>query len=139
MGLTGKVTPYKKGFAPFPTELYHAPFPGGYRGCDIEEAIAGLEELFRSDIDPGRVAAFIIEPVQGEGGFNPVPAEFMQALRKIADEHGILLICDEIQTGFARTGKMFATEYAGIIPDMMTLAKVWQVVSRCLRLLVVPM
>ncbi|WP_419799365.1 MAG: 4-aminobutyrate--2-oxoglutarate transaminase [Terasakiella sp.] len=123
MGLTGKVTPYKKGFAPFPTELYHAPFPGGYRGCDIEEAIAGLEELFRSDIDPGRVAAFIIEPVQGEGGFNPVPAEFMQALRKIADEHGILLICDEIQTGFARTGKMFATEYAGIIPDMMTLAK----------------
>lgn len=123
MGLTGKVMPYKKGFAPFPTEIYHAPFPGAYRGCSVEEALNGLQELFRSDIDPSRVAAFIIEPVQGEGGFNPTPPAFMQALRQIADDNGILLICDEIQTGFARTGKMFATEHSEIIPDLMTLAK----------------
>jgi len=123
MGLTGKVMPYKKGFAPFPSELYHVPFPGEYRGCDIDESLAALDELFRTDVDPSRVAAFIIEPVQGEGGFNPTPPALLQALRKIADEHGILLICDEIQTGFARTGKMFATEHAEIVPDMMTLAK----------------
>lgn len=123
MGLTGKVMPYKKGFAPFPSELYHVPFPGGYRGCEIDESLAALDDLFRSEVDPSRVAALIIEPVQGEGGFNPTPPAFMQALRKICDEHGILLICDEIQTGFARTGKMFATEHADVIPDMMTLAK----------------
>lgn len=123
MGLTGKVMPYKKGFAPFPSELYHVPFPGGYRGCEINESLEALEELFRTDVDPSRVAAFIIEPVQGEGGFNPTPPAFMQALRKIADEHGILLICDEIQTGFARTGKMFATEHSDVVPDLMTLAK----------------
>lgn len=123
MALTGKVMPYKAGFGPFPGEIYHAPFPNAYRGVSVEESLSGLDTLFKTEIDPNRVAAMIVEPVQGEGGFNIAPAEWLQALRKICDDNGIVLIIDEIQTGFARTGKTFAIEHAGIEPDMMTMAK----------------
>lgn len=123
MGLTGKVKPYKAGFGPFPADIFHAPYPNGYHGVTVEESLAALDDLFLCDIEPDRVAAIIIEPVQGEGGFYAAPADFMQALRKRCDDHGILLIADEIQTGFARTGRMFATEYAGVEPDLMTMAK----------------
>ena len=123
MGLTGKVVPYKKGFGPFTPEIYHAPFPAEYLGVSADASLEALDQLFKNDIQPDRVAAIIIEPVQGEGGFYPVPDGFLQSLREMCDKQGILLIIDEIQTGFARTGRMFATEYAGIEPDIMTLAK----------------
>lgn len=123
MALTGKVVPYKVGFGPFPPDVFHAPFPNEYLGYGEDQALAALDGIFASDIDPARVAAMIIEPVQGEGGFNIASPRFIQALRQKCDQHGILLIMDEIQTGFARTGRMFATEYAGIEPDMITLAK----------------
>jgi 4-aminobutyrate aminotransferase/(S)-3-amino-2-methylpropionate transaminase len=123
MGLTGKVVPYKKGFGPFTPEIYHVPFPAEYLGISAEDSLAALDQLFKSDIQADRVAAIIIEPVQGEGGFYPVPEGFLGKLRKLCDMHGILLIADEIQTGYARTGRMFAVEYAGIEPDIMTLAK----------------
>ena len=123
MALTGKVVPYKVGFGPFPGEVYHGPFPNSYRGIESADALAALEGLFKTDIDPTRVAAMIVEPVQGEGGINIAPTEWLQGLRAICDRHGILLIVDEIQTGFARTGKMFAIEHSGVVPDMMTLAK----------------
>ena len=123
MGLTGKVVPYKKGFGPFTPEIYHVPFPAEYLGISGDVAISALNEVFKSDIQPDRVAAIIIEPVQGEGGFYPVPDGFLQQLRDLCDMHGILLILDEIQTGFGRTGRMFAAEYSGVEPDMMTLAK----------------
>ncbi len=123
MGLTGKITPYKNLFGPFPGEVYHAPFPIDYHGIGVADSIKALNALFKADIAPSDVAAIIVEPVQGEGGFYPAPDEFMQALREICDEHGIVLVADEIQTGFGRTGKFFATEYSGIEPDLMTLAK----------------
>lgn len=123
MGLTGKVVPYKKGFGPFTPEIYHAPFPAEYLGVSADASLEALDQLFKNDIQPDRVAAIIIEPVQGEGGFYPVPDGFLQSLREVCDKQGILLIIDEIQTGFARTGRMFATEYTGIEPDIMTLAK----------------
>jgi len=123
IALTGKVVPYKVGFGPFPSDVFHAPFPNEYLGYSEYQALAALDGIFASDIDPARVAAMIIEPVQGEGGFNIASPRFIQALRQKCDQHGILLIMDEIQTGFARTGRMFATEYAGIEPDMITLAK----------------
>ena len=123
MGLTGKITPYKNLFGPFPAELYHAPFPIEYHGVSIDESLKALDNLFEVDIAPSDVAAIIVEPLQGEGGFYPAPVEFLQALRALCDEHGIVLICDEIQTGFARTGKMFCSEYAGIEPDLLTVAK----------------
>lgn len=123
MALTGKVQPYKKGFGPFPSDIYHAAFPNAYTGPSAEEAIASLERLFASDIDPERIAAFLIEPVQGEGGFNVVPRDFLVKLREIADRHGILLIVDEIQTGMARTGRMLAIEHFGVRPDLVTMAK----------------
>lgn len=123
MSLTGKITPYKNLFGPFPSEVFHAPFPIPSHGISIEEALKGLDNLFKVDIAPSDIAAFIIEPVQGEGGFYPVPDAFLQALRKLADKHGILLICDEIQSGFGRTGKFFASEYAGIEPDLISVAK----------------
>jgi 4-aminobutyrate aminotransferase/(S)-3-amino-2-methylpropionate transaminase len=123
MTLTGKVVPYKTGFGPFPAEIFHAPYPIAYHGMSVDEALAALDRLFQSDVDPKRVAAMIIEPVLGEGGFYAAPPEFLQALRRICDEHGIVLIIDEIQTGFGRTGRMFASEYADIEPDLMTLAK----------------
>nr|WP_295836856.1 4-aminobutyrate--2-oxoglutarate transaminase [uncultured Azospirillum sp.] len=123
MGLTGKVVPYKVGFGPFPADIYHVPFPNAYRGISEAESLKALDTLFKSDVDPGRVAAIIIEPVQGEGGFNIASPSFLQALRAVCDKHGIVMIVDEIQTGFARTGKMFAVEHAGIEPDLVTMAK----------------
>jgi 4-aminobutyrate aminotransferase / (S)-3-amino-2-methylpropionate transaminase / 5-aminovalerate transaminase len=123
MALTGKVVPYKTGFGPFPGEVYHLPFPSDYLGVSEADALAALDLCFSSDIEPARVAAIILEPVQGEGGFYAASPSFMQSLRKLCDQHGIVLICDEIQSGFCRTGKTFATEYSGIEPDIMTLAK----------------
>lgn len=123
MALTGKVTPYKSGFGPFPPEVFHALYPNPYHGVSTEAALKSLEAVFATEVDPARVAAIIVEPVQGEGGFNIAPPEFLQALRRICDQHGILLILDEIQTGFARTGRMFAVEHAGVEPDLMTMAK----------------
>jgi 4-aminobutyrate aminotransferase len=123
MALTGKVMPYKKGFGPFPAEVFHSTFPNAFHGITIERALEDLDRLLATDVDPGRVAAFIVEPVQGEGGFNIAPPEFLQAVRAIADKHGILLISDEIQAGMGRTGKMFGIEHSGVIPDMMTIAK----------------
>ncbi|MEQ1597960.1 MAG: 4-aminobutyrate--2-oxoglutarate transaminase [Methylotenera sp.] len=121
--LTGKVVPYKVGFGPFPAEIYHIPFPMDVHGISTQDSIDALHTLFKADIDPKRVAAIILEPVQGEGGFYATPPELMRALRKECDEHGILLIYDEVQTGFGRTGKMFAAEHYDVIPDIMTLAK----------------
>jgi len=123
VALTGKVVPYKMGFGPLSPEVFHAPYPIPYHGVDVDAALGALERLFTSDVDPARVAAMIVEPVLGEGGFYPAPPEFLQALRRVCDQHGIVLIVDEIQTGFARTGRMFAVEYAGIEPDLMTMAK----------------
>ena len=121
--LTGKTMPYKHKFGPFPAEIYHVPFPVVHHGVSVADSLKALEFIFRSDIEPGRVAAIIIEPVQGEGGFYTAPVELLQALRKICDQHGILLIADEVQTGFARTGKMFGIEHSGVEPDMLTVAK----------------
>ena len=123
MALTGKTVPYKVGFGPMPPEIYHLPFPAEYLGITGAEALRALETLFKSDVEPSRVAAIIIEPVQGEGGFYPAPAEFLRELRRLCTEHGIVLIVDEVQTGFARTGTMFAIEQAGVEPDLMTVAK----------------
>jgi 4-aminobutyrate aminotransferase/(S)-3-amino-2-methylpropionate transaminase len=123
MALTGKVSPYKVGFGPFPGDVYHAPFPVPYHGVTTEHSLEALEHIFKYDIEPNRVAAIIIEPVLGEGGFYAAPAEFMKALRALCDKHGIVFIADEIQTGFARTGRMFAMEHYGIEPDLMTVAK----------------
>ena len=123
MGMTGKVVPYKAGFGPFPASLYHVPFPIEHHGVSVQDSFDALERLFKADVEPTQVAAIILEPVQGEGGFYAAPKEFMQALRALCDKHGILLICDEVQTGFARTGKMFATEHSDIEPDLMTVAK----------------
>ena len=123
MGLTGKVTPYKNLFGPFPGDIFHAPYPIDYHGVSIADSLKAFDMLFKVDIAPSDVAAIIVEPVQGEGGFYPASNEFMQALRKLCDEHGIVLIADEIQTGFARTGKFFCCEYSGVEPDLMTVAK----------------
>ncbi len=123
LGLTGKVMPYKRGFGPFPAEIYHAEFPHPYHGVTTEQSLADLDRLFHGDVDPKSVAAIIIEPVQGEGGFNVAPADFLRALRRLCDEHGIVLIADEVQGGIARTGKMFSIEHAGVVPDLITVAK----------------
>ncbi|RJF97480.1 4-aminobutyrate--2-oxoglutarate transaminase [Noviherbaspirillum saxi] len=123
MALTGKVAPYKIGFGPFPGDVYHVPFPTALHGVTTADSLAALQTLFKVDVDPKRVAAIILEPVQGEGGFYAAPTDFMQGLRKLCDELGILLIADEVQTGFARTGKLFAIEHSGVVPDLMTMAK----------------
>jgi 4-aminobutyrate aminotransferase/(S)-3-amino-2-methylpropionate transaminase len=123
MALTGKVMPYKHGFGPFPTDIYHAPYPYEYRGVTPEHSLEAINRLFKEDIEPERVAAILIEPVLGEGGFVVAPPAFLAQLRELCDQNGIVLIIDEIQTGFARTGKMFAHEYAGIEADLVTLAK----------------
>ncbi|MEY3976508.1 MAG: hypothetical protein RLZZ33_1563 [Pseudomonadota bacterium] len=123
MSLTGKVQPYKAGFGPMLPEVFHAPYPMEYHGVTTRDALRGLELLFKADIDPQRVAAMIIEPVLGEGGFYIAPPEFLRELRRLCDAHGIVLIVDEIQTGFARTGRLFAIEHAGVDPDLMTVAK----------------
>jgi 4-aminobutyrate aminotransferase len=123
MALTGKVVPYKAGFGPFPGETYHVPFPIELHGVNVNDAVDAIHALFRADIDPKRVAAIILEPVQGEGGFYVAPPALMRALRAICDEHGILLIADEVQTGFARTGKLFAMEHYDVAADLTTMAK----------------
>ena len=123
LSLTGSVVPYKQNFGPYATEVYQVPFPYEYRGWSTEKALASLEELFESSVAPSRVAAIIIEPVLGEGGFVPAPAAFLQKLRALTEKYGILLIVDEIQTGFGRTGKFFAIEHSGVAPDLVTIAK----------------
>ncbi|MBS0235652.1 MAG: 4-aminobutyrate--2-oxoglutarate transaminase [Proteobacteria bacterium] len=123
MALTGKVVPYKKGYGPFPPDVYNVEFPNVFHGGSTGQSIRSLKSLFKHSVDPSNIAGIIIEPVQGEGGFNIVPKEFMVALREICDDHGILLIADEIQTGFARTGKMFAMEHFGVKADVVTMAK----------------
>jgi 4-aminobutyrate aminotransferase/(S)-3-amino-2-methylpropionate transaminase len=123
MAMTGKVLPYKKSFGPLPAEIYHLPFPIPHHGVTVEDSLKALQFLFKADIEPQRVAAIIIEPVQGEGGFYVAPTELMVALRKICDQHGILLISDEVQAGFARTGKMFGIEHTGVEPDLVAIAK----------------
>jgi 4-aminobutyrate aminotransferase len=123
MTLTGKVVPYKTGFGAMMPDVFHVPFPVALHGTTPEESLAVLDKLFKADVDPNRVAAFIVEPVQGEGGFYEVPRAFMAKLRELADKHGILMIADEVQTGFARTGKMFAMEHYGVVADITTMAK----------------
>jgi len=123
MALTGKITPYKHLFGPFPSDIFHAPFPIEQHGISVQDSLKAVKNLFKVDISPSDVAAIIVEPVQGEGGFYAAPTEFLQALRQLCDDHGILLIADEIQTGFGRTGKMFNFEYSGVEADLMTMAK----------------
>jgi 4-aminobutyrate aminotransferase/(S)-3-amino-2-methylpropionate transaminase len=123
MAMTGKVAPYKRLFGPLPAEVFHAPFPVPQYGVTVEDSLRALDFLFRADVEPERVAAIILEPVQGEGGFQPAPVELLRALREICDRHGILLISDEVQAGFARTGKMFGIEHSGVQPDLITVAK----------------
>jgi len=123
MALTGKVAPYKAGFGPFPAEVYHAKYPNALHGVSESVALASIEGIFKYDVEPERVAAIIIEPVQGEGGFYLAPNEFIAGLRTIADRHGILLIADEVQTGAGRTGTWLACEQWGVAPDMVTMAK----------------
>lgn len=123
LGLTGKVAPYKIGFGPFPGEIFHALFPNPLHGISVDDALHSVETLFRNDIEPTRVAAFILEPVQGEGGFYVAPNDFVEGLRAIADRHDILVIADEIQTGAGRTGTWFASEQWPVAPDLITTAK----------------
>lgn len=123
MALTGKVVPYKQQFGTMMSGVYHAPFPSAAQGITVADSINAIKQLFKCDIASHDVAAIILEPVQGEGGFNPAPNEFMVALREICDEHGIVLIADEVQTGFARTGAMFAMEHYSVNADLTTMAK----------------
>jgi 4-aminobutyrate aminotransferase/(S)-3-amino-2-methylpropionate transaminase len=123
LGLTGKVAPYKSGFGPFPGEVFHALFPNELHGVSIDEAMHSLELILKNDVEVERVAAFIVEPVQGEGGFYVAPNEFISRLRELADKHGILLIADEVQTGAGRTGTWFACEQWDVAPDLITTAK----------------
>jgi 4-aminobutyrate aminotransferase / (S)-3-amino-2-methylpropionate transaminase / 5-aminovalerate transaminase len=121
--MTGKVAPYRQNFGPWAPEVYHAPYPYALHGYDLERALDALSDLFETQVAPQRVAAIIIEPVLGEGGFVPAPFEFLRALRAIADRYGIVLVADEVQTGFGRTGTMFAIEQAGVVPDLIVVAK----------------
>jgi 4-aminobutyrate aminotransferase/(S)-3-amino-2-methylpropionate transaminase len=123
LGLTGKVAPYKLGFGPFPGEVFHALFPNELHGVSVEDALHSVELIFKNDIEAERVAAFIVEPVQGEGGFYVAPPSFIAGLKKLADQHGILLIADEVQTGAGRTGTWFASEQWPAAPDLITTAK----------------
>ncbi|MBV0891866.1 4-aminobutyrate--2-oxoglutarate transaminase [Paracoccus sp. Z118] len=123
MTLTGKVQPYKAGFGAMMPDVWHLPFPNELHGVSQADALAAVDKLFKADVDPRRVAAIIVEPVQGEGGFYPVPSGFMRKLRELCDEHGMLLIADEVQTGFARTGRMFAMEHHGVAADITCMAK----------------
>lgn len=123
MSLTGKVEPYKKGFGAMMPDVWHVPFPQSVHGISTADALEGIGKLFKNDLDPGRVAAIIFEPVQGEGGFYPAPADLVRAIRKLCDEHGIVMIADEVQTGFARTGTLFAMHGYDVAPDLITMAK----------------
>jgi len=123
LSMTASSTGYKQNFGPFASEVYHTPFPYEYRGVSSADALKALQYLFDSRVMPSQVAAIIIEPQLGEGGFVPAPVEFMRELRRICTAHGIVLIADEIQTGFGRTAKMWAYEHSGIEPDLVTMAK----------------
>lgn len=123
MALTGKVVPYKQGFGPLPGPVYHVPYPSALHGITAQDSITAIKRLFKSDIEAKQIAAIIFEPVQGEGGFNVAPKELVAAVRRICDEHGIVMIADEVQSGFARTGKLFAMEHYADKPDLMTMAK----------------
>ncbi len=123
LAMTGKVAPYKTGFGPFPAEIFHAVFPNALHGVTVDDSIASIEAIFKNDIEAKRVAAIVIEPVQGEGGFHVAPKELLQRLRALCDAHGILLVCDEVQTGAGRTGTWFAVEQSGVAPDLITMAK----------------
>lgn len=123
MAMTGKVAPYKNQFGPSPADVFHAPFPVARYGVDVETSLLVLNHILRADVGPDRVAAIVLEPVQGEGGFHQAPPELMRALRNICDANGILLIADEVQTGFARTGKLFAMEHYDVRADLITMAK----------------
>ncbi|MGO4909048.1 4-aminobutyrate--2-oxoglutarate transaminase [Pseudorhodobacter sp. W20_MBD10_FR17] len=123
MSLTGKVEPYKKGFGAMMPDVYHVPFPQDVHGISTADAMSSLNKLFKSDLDPDRVAAIIFEPVQGEGGFYPAPPDLLRSLRAFCNEHGIIMIADEVQTGFARTGTMFAMDGYDVAADMTCMAK----------------
>jgi 4-aminobutyrate aminotransferase / (S)-3-amino-2-methylpropionate transaminase / 5-aminovalerate transaminase len=123
MALTGKVAPYKKGFGPFPAGVFHAQFPNALHGIGVDQAMASVEHILKCDAGPDEVAALIIEPVQGEGGFYVAPFEFLRELRALCDRHGIVLIVDEIQSGAGRTGTWLAIEHSGVVPDLVTMAK----------------
>ncbi|SPJ32252.1 4-aminobutyrate--2-oxoglutarate transaminase [Kushneria phyllosphaerae] len=123
MAMNGKVAPYRTDFGPMPGQVYRAPYPVESIGVSEEDALRGLKMTFKTDANPKDTAAIVIEPVLGEGGFHAASPSFMKALREICDEHGILLIVDEVQSGFGRTGKMFAIEHTGVEPDIMTMAK----------------
>ena len=123
LSLTSKTHPYKAGLGPFAPEIYRVPFPNAYRGPSAGEALAAIDRAFATLIAPENVAAIVVEPVQGEAGFIAAPAEFLAGLREICDLHGIVLVCDEVQTGFARTGRVFAIEHYDVEPDLITVAK----------------
>lgn len=123
MAMTGKVAPYKTKFGPLPSGVFHCPFPIAHHGVSEEQSLKALDHIFRADCAPDQTAAIVIEPVQGEGGFYQTPKSFMRALRDICDRHGILLVADEVQTGFARTGKLFAIEHYDVEPDLIPIAK----------------
>lgn len=123
MNMTGKVAPYKKGLGPALPDIWHVPFPVAGHDVTVEESLRYLDFVFRADVDPSRVAAIIVEPIQGEGGFHQAPPDLMRGLRRICDTHGIVLIADEVQTGFGRTGKMFAMEHYDVEADLLCVAK----------------
>ena len=121
--MTSKTHPYKAGLGPFAPEVYRVPFAQEYRGPSTDEALSAVERAFTTEVAAEQVAALVVEPVQGEAGFLPAPPDFLVGLRRICDEHGIVFVVDEVQTGFGRTGRMFATEHYGIKADLMTVAK----------------
>lgn len=123
MAMTGKVAPYKAGFGPLPADVYHVPFPTELHDVSVDDSMHAIEQLFKADIEPDRVAAIVLEPILGEGGFYVAPPELMERLRALCDLHGIVLVADEIQSGFARTGKLFAMHHHSVQPDLMTVAK----------------
>lgn len=123
MAMNGKADPYQTSFGPMPGTVFRAPYPVAYHGVSEDEALRGLEMTLKADSPPQDTAAIVIEPVLGEGGFYAAPASFLQAIRKLCDDHGILMVADEVQSGFGRTGKMFAIEHAGVEPDLITMAK----------------
>ena len=123
LSMTAKTAPYKQNFGPFPGDVFHAPYPYEFQGWTSERALAALHDLFAFEVAPDQVAAIVIEPVLGEGGFVPAPAAFLRGLRERCDRHGIVLVADEIQSGFGRTGTLFAIEQSGVVPDLITVAK----------------
>jgi 4-aminobutyrate aminotransferase/(S)-3-amino-2-methylpropionate transaminase len=128
--MTGKVAPYKTGFGPFPHEVFHALFPCEVHGVSVNNALQSVERLLKTDVEPNRVAAFVLEPVQGEGGFHVAPPAFVAGLKEIADRHGILLIADEVQTGAGRTGTWFASEQWPVAPDPLPPPSPWPAACR---------